>query len=154
MRARQNLAESLREAGHLEEAIIEFEGMLKLNPNDNQGVRYNLLACYLAVNRLDGAGRLFAKYKECAFNTMFAWGFVLERFLVEDLVGAKKALAVARKQNSHTEAFLTGRRKPPKQLPDAYSPGSKEEAACFAEPLSEAWDHCPKALKWLEQQKK
>lgn len=45
------------EAGRLEESIAEHEGMLELNPNDNQGVRYGLLALYLALKRLDGASR-------------------------------------------------------------------------------------------------
>src|SRR5687767_5161137 len=55
MRARNQLAETLRSAGRLAEAIAEWEAMLKLNPNDNQGVRYPLLTSYLALNRLEGA---------------------------------------------------------------------------------------------------
>jgi tetratricopeptide (TPR) repeat protein len=39
MRARERLAEYLRASGRLDEAIVEWEAMLKLNPNDNQGVR-------------------------------------------------------------------------------------------------------------------
>lgn len=154
MRARQMLAEALRAEGRLDEAVAEFEAMLKLNPSDNQGVRYNLLACYLALMRLDGAKKLFAKYKECEFNAMFAWGRVLERLLMEDFPGAKKDLTVARKQNRHMEAYLTGRRKLPKDQPDAYSPGSKEEALCFAESLFVAWNCHPAASKWLAEQEK
>lgn len=156
MRARHALAEALREEARFAEAIAESEAMLKLNPNDNQGVRYNLLACYLTINRLDGAERLFAKYKEFAFNAMFAWGRVLERLLVGDSAGAKKGLAVARKQNRYMEAYLTGRRKLPKDkdVPDSYAPGSKDEADCFAEPLFIAWNQHPKALDWLSEQKK
>lgn len=35
MRARSQLAMSLQDAGHIEEAIVELEAMLELNPNDN-----------------------------------------------------------------------------------------------------------------------
>ncbi len=106
MRARERLAESLNLAGHLEEAASEWEAILELNPNDNQGVRYLLLAGYLAGGQLDDAGRLFERFDECAWNTVFAWGRVLERFLAEDVKGVESALVIAREQNEHTEAYL------------------------------------------------
>jgi tetratricopeptide (TPR) repeat protein len=153
MRTRQKLAECLREAGRLDEAIFEYEGMLDLNPGDNQGVRYHLLPCYLMTGRLKPAGKLSKKYKEGSFNTVFAWCRVLELFLSHDRAGAKRALAVARKQNPFTEAYITGVRRVPSRLPDAYSPGSKEEAACFAEILRDTWKTSPAALEWLDAQK-
>ena len=152
MRARGQLAEVLHHAGRTEEAVAEWEAMLELNPNDNQGVRYLLLASYLALQRLDGAARLFAKFEECPWNTVFAWGRVLERWLARDNAGAVSALAVARKQNAHTEAYLKGRRRLPKNLPEAYAPGSKDEAVCFAETLLQAWGRYPEALQWLAKQ--
>jgi len=154
MRARQELAEALRWSGRLEEAVTEWEAMLKLNPNDNQGMRYNLLACYLALGRLEGARRLFKKYGgDVSYNTVFAWGKVLERFLAGDLAEAEKALAAARKQNPHAQGYVKGHRRLPKHLPDSYAPGSKEEADCFAELLRDAWSQHPQALKWLAEQK-
>ena len=42
---------------------------------------------------------------------------------------------------------------PPKQLPDVYAPGSKDEAVCFAADVREAWLKHGSALKWLEAQK-
>lgn len=152
MRARAQLAEALRAAGRIEEAIAEWEAVLKLNPNDNQGVRYPLLASYLVAGRMDGAARLFETYDECAWNTVFAWGRVLERWLSGDAAGATDALAVARKQNAFTEGFLKRQRRLPKYLPAMYGSGSKEEAVCFAGPLCMAWDRHPQALKWLAGQ--
>jgi tetratricopeptide (TPR) repeat protein len=152
MRARERLAESLRYASRLEEAVAEWEAMLKLNPNDNQGVRYALLASHLALNRLDRAAELFGRYDECTLNTVFAWCRVLERYLSDDLAAAVKALQVARKQNPYTEAYLKGHKRLPKFLPDGYSIGSKEEAICFAENLRMAWAAHPTARKWLETQ--
>ena len=153
MRARQRLAECLRSAGRLDEAIREYEAMLELNPGDNQGVRYHLLPCYLMLNRLPDAQRLFAQYKECRFNAVFAWGRVLERLLSGDAKGATRALAVARKQNPHMQGYIKGHRKMPRHQPDSYSPGTKEEAACFAEVLQSAWSRHPSALQWLSGQK-
>jgi hypothetical protein len=78
---------------------------------------------------------------------------VLERRLSRDDAGAEKALAGARKQNPHMEIYLKGHRKPPKNLPDSYSPGSKEEALCFVEPLLMAWQRHPEAMGWLVMHK-
>jgi tetratricopeptide (TPR) repeat protein len=153
MRARQRLAECLRSAGRLDEAIREYEAMLELNPGDNQGVRYHLLPCYLMLNRLLDVQKLFAKYEEHQFNAVFAWGRVLERLLSGDPVGATQALAVARKQNPHLQGYIKGHRRMPRHLPDSYSPGSKEEAACFADVLQSAWSRHPTALQWLSGQK-
>jgi tetratricopeptide (TPR) repeat protein len=154
MRARAELAEMLRAAGRLAEAVAEWEAMLALNPNDNQGVRYALLACYLALGRLEEARRLFGEYEgECQYNTVFAWGKVLERFLAGELAGAGAALQVARKQNPHTQGFIKGHTRLPKQMPGSYAMGSKEEAVCFAEVLCGAWGKHPAALKWLGEQK-
>jgi tetratricopeptide (TPR) repeat protein len=154
MRARERLAEALRVAGRLAEAAAEYQAMLELNPGDNQGVRYSLLPCLLMLTRLDEARKLFEKYgQEFEFNAVFAWGRVLERFLSGDLPEAGRALAVARKQNPHMQAYVKGHRQVPRHLPGAYAPGSKEEAMCFADVLRAAWEKHPAALKWLETQK-
>jgi len=154
MRAREMLAEHLRVAGQVEEAIAEWQAMLELNPGDNQGVRYALLGSLLALNRLEEARKLFEKYpEEFEFNAAFAWGRVLERFLSNDLAGVTTALAVARKQNPHMQVYVKGHRQLPREVPEAYAPGSKEEAICFAEGVRAAWEKHPAALKWLEAQK-
>ena len=154
MRVRQMLAEHLRVAGKLSEAVAEYDGMLELNPGDNQGVRHSLLPCLLILGRLDAARKLFEKYpEENEFNAVFAWGRVLERFLSDDSPGAESALAVARKQNPHMQAYVKGHRQIPKTLPEAYGPGSKEEAVCFAGVVRAAWEKHPAALKWLEAHK-
>ncbi len=155
MRARMQLAEELRAAGRLEEAIEEYEEMLALNENDNLGVRHLLLPCLLALSRMDEARKLLKLHAgECDWNAAFAWARVLERLLSGDEPGASKALAAARKQNPYVEVYLKRQRKLPRNLPDGYSVGSKEEALCFAGPLLTAWARHPEARKWLAGQSK
>ena len=118
MRARMQLAEELRAAGRLEEAIEEYQEMLLLNENDNLGVRYHLLPCLLALSHMDEARKLLKLHAgECEWNAALAWGRVLERLLSGDEPGASKALAAARKQNPHLEVYLKGHRKLPRNLP-------------------------------------
>lgn len=149
MRARGKLAQLLVETGQWEEAIAEHEAMLELNPNDNQGVRYGLVGAYLAADRLEGARRLFKKYDERKFSAVWAWAYVLERFLSGALDEACRALADARKQNPHAQAYFLGRRKLPRSMPGRYSIGSPEEAMIAWELQRPAWEKHPAAVQWL-----
>ncbi len=55
---------SLLQLGDVDAALEHFRAMLKLNPNDNQGIRYLLLAGLLRRNDLPGAKALLAAYGE------------------------------------------------------------------------------------------
>jgi len=154
MRVRQSLADALFQGQRFDEAVVEWEAMLKLNPSDNQGIRYRLLAVYLLLSRPDDAEILFQRYDECEWSAAFAWSRVLQRWLLKDEKGASKALAAARKQNGFVEAYLRGHRAPPRKTPAGYAPGSREEAAVFAEDLLPAWRAHPQAQSWLAQQPK
>lgn len=153
MRARSQLAFCLMEMKRFEESILEYEAMLELNPNDNQGVRYALMSCYLSVGNLEGARRLFVHYDEREFSTVWAWAYVLERFLSDDLKGAEKALWAAFKQNPHAQNYFQGYQKLPKSMPGSYCPGSREEAIIARDILRPAWKKHPKIQSWLKSQK-
>ena len=151
MRARLQLAELLRGAGREEEAIGHYEGLLELNPNDNQGVRDILLGCYLAAGDLAGVHRLSRRYKN-DISAVFAWARVLERFLANDLPGARHQLNEARERNRFAGLYLTGQRKMPKSMPGSYALGSEEEAIICSDLLAEAWARHKEALLWLMRQ--
>jgi tetratricopeptide (TPR) repeat protein len=151
MRALEQLASLLRAEGFNQYAIKNYEKMLALNPNDNQGVRDPLLGLYLALGGLDEAGKLLHTYKEDA-SANFAWGRVLERFLFGDLEEAAAALKKARETNSFVELFLTGQKNLPKEMPDMYSPGSEEEAILCLDNMALAWGNFRPAVLWLMEQ--
>ncbi|MGD2111664.1 MAG: tetratricopeptide repeat protein [Phycisphaerae bacterium] len=151
MRARQELADLLREAGRTDEAVAHYEAMLELNPNDNQGVRDLLLACYLTRSDLDGARRLFDQYEEDGSAT-FQWSRVLERHLAGDEAKAATLLAEARKDNTFVEPYLTGQKRMPRTLPEYYSPGDDSEAKYVALNLRPAWKGHRASVAWLKAQ--
>jgi tetratricopeptide (TPR) repeat protein len=62
MRARQGLAEVLWHLGERQAAIAHLQDMLRLNPKDNQGLRYTLANWLLAVGDDAALGRLLAQY--------------------------------------------------------------------------------------------
>jgi hypothetical protein len=84
---------------------------------------------------------------------VFYWCRVLEQYLSGRLAGATKALARAREMNPHVEAYLTGRKLPPRQIPGQYSAGQPNEAACYAKDLRGAWLAHRQAVSWLRERK-
>jgi len=80
-------------------------------------------------------------------------GVVLLRFRTPRKTGLENALEAARKQNPHMEAYLKGHRRVPKNLPNGYTLGSKEEAICYAGNVIMAWHRHHEALGWLVSQK-
>ena len=148
MRAKRELGMALMDYDQVEEAISQFEEMLELNPNDNQGVRDILLGLYLREGDLGGADRLFRKYKgDC--SAVFSWGRVLRDLVAGDLAAAGGALQKAMRSNAHFGGVLTGRDCVPKHLPDYYSPGSEDEAAYCLLWLGPAWMKHPRAVAWV-----
>lgn len=152
MRARAQLAGLLSESGRVDEAIGHWEEMLRLNPNDNQGIRYPLLGGYLERENLQGVERVFSEYPDEG-SAMFAWARVLANFLAGSESDAAKALAEARKANEHVEAYLIGRKKMPADGPGYYSPGEPSEAIVCMFEIGSAWKKHPAAIDWLKRQK-
>ncbi len=148
MRAKCLLAQQLQIIGREDETITEREEMLKLNPNDNQGIRLALLGLYLATGRLEEAKRLLEMFDGDS-STVFAWGKVLERHLAGEVRGAESALAAARETNPFVEAFLTGDEDMPAEQPGYFTPGDEVDAHVCALALADAWRRHPDALEWL-----
>jgi tetratricopeptide (TPR) repeat protein len=149
MRARGELAEMLRYLDRHEEAITEYEAILELNPNDNQGVREPLLGLYLLTGRLDSARSLLEKFDKDVLAGML-WGAVFLHYLAGDRGKAIAAFRRARKYNRHMVSILTGRRSMPERG-DAYKLGSEEEAAQTVSFLGEVAVKHPEAVRWMDQ---
>ena len=64
MRTRRGLASCLWSMGDTDAAVEHYHEMLRLNPNDNQGIRYELLYCLL--EKKDEAG---VEGNEAPYNT-------------------------------------------------------------------------------------
>jgi tetratricopeptide (TPR) repeat protein len=147
MRARMDLANRLSERSP-RKAIDHFEALLKLNPNDNQGARYMLLATYLRQRDLKGAASLFERYPD-DIDLSFKWGRVLERFLAGDMPGASTALLSARRANPFFEQYISMRLPVPKERPTMYVRGSREEAVVCLAIVLPAWSKHLDAMYWL-----
>ena len=64
MRARAALAAILNALGNVDAAIGNYRDMLRLNPNDNQGVRYELASCLMKSGDTEALKELLKEYDE------------------------------------------------------------------------------------------
>jgi tetratricopeptide (TPR) repeat protein len=154
MRARQGLANTLWELDREEEALSHYRDLLRLNPNDNQGIRYSLLNLLLAMNRDAEAQELLKEHEE---DGMAEWLYTraLLAFREEGASeGAERALREALKMNPHVPAFLTGRKRVPGRLPPYVGLGDENEAAAYASGYLRHWRRTPGAVEWLQSQLK
>ncbi len=149
MRAAHNLALSLWEQGERDEAASLAGFLLKLNPNDNQGIRYLALDWNGALGNWNAVGRLLKRYRDDA-GTGYLYAAALDAFRKGD--GADALLNEARETNPHVPELLTGSSPMPEQSDLPYVEfGSREEAAGYVRSGREAWSNVPGALEWLHE---
>ena len=63
MRARAGLAATLNALGEVDAAISNYRDMLRLNPNDNQGIRYELASCLMKSGDTEALKKLLKQYE-------------------------------------------------------------------------------------------
>jgi tetratricopeptide (TPR) repeat protein len=149
MRARLSLAHALADAGRADEAVDHFREMLRLNPVDNQGVRYLQLPLLLRLGRDAEASELLAAYENDSQAT-WPYGRALLAFRREGDSGAsRQALADAVAANPHLVRFLLDPSAMPSDRPEYFSLGTEDEALYVAEEVRPAVDATPGAAAWM-----
>lgn len=149
MRAREGLAECLFLLGEYDAAIEHFRDMLRLNPNDNQGVRYKVLSCLVEKGDIDGAEELLKQFED---EVSAAWLFThaLVTFTRQgDVSRARQQLTQATKQNPHVVPYLVGQRRLPRTLPDYVGLGDESEAVAYMAEFGATWLDTPGAVEWV-----
>src|SRR5579871_1074697 len=148
MRARLGLAHGLWSAGRREEAVQHLQDMLRLNPGDNQGVRYTLAGFLLFLDRDEDLARLLQENDEP--SATWAYSKALLAFRQHgDTPEARQLLTQAKKTNKHVPRYLTGEKYPPAVQPRYYSPGDENEALNYIGSFLAAWKSTPGAVAWL-----
>lgn len=149
MRARHRLALALWEAGAREEAVTHYEAMLHLNPNDNQGIRYCLMDALLTLGRDKEATALWRRYEKDG-SAAWTWSRTLMIFRQGgDGPSSRKALSEAIACNPHVPAYLSGRKRLPRQLPEFVGIGDEDEAVSYAHDALPAWSVTDGAVAWV-----
>ncbi|MDA1305737.1 MAG: hypothetical protein O2917_00560 [Acidobacteria bacterium] len=152
MRAMAELARVLQQAGQADAAIDTWQEMLRLNPGDNQGMRYVLLFALLEQNRHTDLSTLVDQYED-DIEASWRFGHAVWIFSRDgETPQAETLLARAHDVNKHVLPLVLGRRGMPAQLPDHYQLGSPDEAAYAASVLIPTVARIDGALDWLEVQ--
>lgn len=127
MRARAGLAECLWAAGRRDEAIRHFQDFLRLNPNDNQGIRDLLMPRHIELGRDKDAEKLFKQFDDDGMATWMYSRALLDFRKHGDSPKADASLKAALAENKFVPSYLLGRKKMPQNLPDHYGFGDDSE---------------------------
>lgn len=149
MRARLGLAQSHWTAARRDEAVQHLQEMLRLNPGDNQGVRYTLAGFLLFLDRDDDLNRLLGHYPD---EASAAWQYTKALLAFRrhrDTDESRRLLKQAMKTNRHVPDYLLGTKFPPATQPDYYSPGDENEALEYAGSFLVGWKATQGAIAWL-----
>ena len=149
MRARFGLAQVLWVLGRRDEAVAHYDKLLRLNPNDNQGVRYILAACLLELGRDGELSDLLLRYGEDG-SANWSYSAALLAFRLEgNSPNARALLKTARRANKFVPDLLTGRERLPSRLPDAIGIGDVAEAVDYVTGFLRGWRATTGALAWV-----
>jgi tetratricopeptide (TPR) repeat protein len=148
MRCLHNMALCYWEIGQTSQAISIWEDLIRLNPSDNQGVRYSLLPALLQQRDLPAYKKYRKKYDEESAQTFFndALAEFLEKGITEY---ANMLLQAAVAHNRYVIPFLLQPARPD-YSPTSYTIGSPEEAVIYAEMAWKLWMEAPGAQTWLK----
>jgi len=149
MRARAGLAQCLWMLGRREEAIGHYVEMLRLNPGDNQGIRFVLASCLLQTGDDVALGELLERYEEDS-SADWVYTRALYRFRQGDSGQARAALKEALEANPFVPSYLLGKKRVPRRLPSFVGFGDESEAQVYAAEAAPIWRNTPGALDWLE----
>lgn len=149
LRALAMLASVEWEMGDRQAALARGWELLRLNPGDNQGVRYVQLVRLMYAGSLADIDRLLALYPE---DGMAAWTFGRALHLFRSRgpdEEANAALTAAKRSNRHVVPYLLGERALPSEPPAFIGFGDESEAAAYAVDAIVLWDDTPGAIGWL-----
>jgi tetratricopeptide (TPR) repeat protein len=154
MRCRAGLAQSLWELKRHDEALGHYHEMLRLNPGDNQGIRYVVLGCLGDLGRFDEMDKFMRRpdYRDdCAADWLYTKALLA--FHREGACAqAASILSEAMKWSKHAPDYLTGKKSIPRRLPDRIMVGGEDEGYCYASRFLAAWKLVPGALAWLKSE--
>jgi ST7 protein. len=149
MRARAGLAQCLWMLGERQRAIEHYTEMLRLNPSDNQGIRYLLVNCLLEEGCDEAVGKLLDQYEGDATAT-WLYSHALWMFCREGASSKAKArLREALNHNRYVPRYILGRKRLPRRLPEYVGFGDKNEAIVYAAEAIVVWQKTPGAVEWL-----
>lgn len=149
LRVCEALALAFVDAGRVSDAIEQYRELLRLNPNDNQGARYEVVPLLLEQSRDGEALEVLDLYPEETAQWLYTRALVEFRQSGRSTAAAKR-LRAAFKANPHVMDLLQS--DDPPLSPDSYSIGGVDEAVVCIEALETVWEETDDYLDWMFQE--
>ncbi len=149
MRARAGLASTLLQLGDVDGALAHYRDMLKLNPNDNQGIRYVLAGCLLRQDNDSALKELLAAHEDGSAFWLYTRALVAFR---ESGDGGEASRGVGQGclVRERARARHPGRHQACGISEDGYvTMGGPDEATYYVTECGAAWHSTPGAVAWL-----
>ena len=134
-----------------DKAIDQLKYVLKLNPRDDQGVRYVLLAYLLELDMLEDAQSLMMSYGD-DYSTY--WSFcelLLDIKKQEDSAIIEMEFGMCVECNEYVVPYLIGDEKIPSDAVGSYDDGDRNEAIFYVQSAGDAWFNDKNALNTLKE---
>ncbi len=149
IRAAYGLAWALAEDGRVDEAITQMLKILRLNQDDNLGVRYEIIPLLLSQNREKEAVEILNRYSEATGSWLYLKAQVEFRREGPNGRAAQKAIAAAIRFNPHVLELLMAEHPP--TMSEHYTLGSPQEAAIVIEEQLDSWIETDGFVEWMIQ---
>ena len=133
------------------DAMARMQQLLRLNPNDNHGLRDLVVNLHLLHGEDNEALAVIAKYPDDNMSAL-CFGKVLALFRLGDIPKATAALKAANKLKPKIVKFLLPARKAePTSSPYGIQIGGDDEAWQYRDQMREVWMSVPGAMEWLKK---
>lgn len=155
MRAREGLAWVYGRTGRYREAAAEYEALLRLNPNDNQGARYVIAPLYQLAGDTPAALAAYERYAKAYPDDSgdphhtFSWGLAL--WAAGRREEAVQRWYAALFQNLYVAPLLLGAPLPPTDLWLGTNLAWRDYAERYREQFGGLWERHPEALDALRR---
>ncbi|NKN34578.1 SEC-C metal-binding domain-containing protein [Marichromatium bheemlicum] len=132
-------------------ATTTLETLLRLNPQDNHGIRAELMNHYLRAGLDERALALAARFPDDLLADL-AYGEVLALYRLGEQERARQALGRAMHRLPRIPHYLTRKRiKRPQLDPYGITPGGEDQAWLYREAMRDVWVAEPGVLAWLKR---
>jgi tetratricopeptide (TPR) repeat protein len=153
MRCMQHYADCLYAEGKKQECVALLEELIELNPNDNQGVRDQLMLYLIEANE----DEKFWKYAKEFDKDVGAFPYFNRALFAFKREGQNAASSKLLKRAIEFNKFVPAKlcsAKPIKEFPEMYGFGDENEALYYAVFARQIWLHTIGAMAWLRDHAK
>jgi tetratricopeptide (TPR) repeat protein len=139
------------ESGDAVGAAATLETLLRLNPDDNHGVRAELMNHYLRQREDERALELASRFPNDLLADL-AYGEVLALYRLGQQADAERALTSAVGRLPRIPHYLTRKRvRQPTLRTSSVKPGDDDQAWLYREAMRDVWESEPGILTWMKK---